>query len=433
MKQIFSLFGMLGLITIAVIFSNNRKLINFRTVFGAFLMQLSIGAFALYLPSGRILLESFSNLITNIISYGKVGMDFIFGGLVSNKMIEVFGGSGFIFAFRVLPVIVFFSALISVLYYLGIMQIFIKIFGGLIHKLLCTSRTESLSATANIFLGHTESPLVVKPYISTMTRSELFAVMCGGLSSVSGSVLLGYVQMGIPVEYLITASFMSAPGGLLFAKLLIPEDKKINNQIYKSEVDDKKKKYINIIDAAASGAISGIKLSLNVGATLLAFIALIALANDLLRTIGNLLFIPNLSLEWILGCLFSPIAFLIGIPWNEATIAGSFIGQKLVINEFVAYMKFSEFLKSNSEFIITGKEILSSHSKAIISFSLCGFANFASVAILIGSLGGIAPNRRQDVAKLSWKAILAGSLSNLMSANIAGFFLSIQESFYYLK
>lgn len=425
MQLIMSLLGMVVLIFIAIIFSSNRRAIKFRTVFGAFIIQMAMGAFVLYVPAGRRTLETVSDAVSSVIGYGQVGMDFIFGGLVSNKMFELFGGSGFIFALRVLPVIVFFSSLIAVLYYLGIMQFFIKMLGGLLQWILGTSRTESLSATANIFVGHTEAPLVVRPYIATMTNSELFAVMCGGLASVAGSVLAGYAQMGVPMEYLIAASFMAAPGGLLFAKLMVPETEKTHDAVNMVTVATGEERPVNIIDAAAAGASSGMQLALNVGAMLLAFVALIALLNGILAVIGGWIHIPGLSLDLILGWIFAPIAYLIGIPWHEATIAGSFIGQKLVVNEFVAYMNFGEYLKPDSEVIAAGKQVLSQHTKAIISFALCGFANLASVAILLGGLGGIAPNRRKDVARLGLKAVLAGSLSNLMSATIAGFFLSL--------
>ncbi|EMA3640741.1 TPA: NupC/NupG family nucleoside CNT transporter [Providencia stuartii] len=420
-----SLVGMAVLIGIAVLFSSNRRAIKLRTVGGAFLIQIVIGAFVLYVPAGRSVLQGMSDGVSKVISYGQDGMNFIFGGLVSDKMFELFGGGGFIFALRVLPIIVFFSSLIAVLYYLGIMQLVIKILGGGLQKVLGTSRTESLSATANIFVGQTEAPLVVRPYISTMTNSELFAVMCGGLASVAGSVLAGYAQMGVPMEYLIAASFMAAPGGLLFAKLLVPETEKAYDNVNATELIAEDERPANIIDAAASGAASGMQLALNVGAMLLAFIALIALINGILGGIGGWFDYPELSLELILGWLFAPIAYLIGVPWSEATIAGSFIGQKIVVNEFVAFMNFGEYMKADADVLAAGKQVLSDHTKAIISFALCGFANLSSVAILLGGLGGMAPNRRGDVARLGMKAVLAGTLSNLMSATIAGFFLTL--------
>ncbi|MGL5727880.1 MAG: NupC/NupG family nucleoside CNT transporter [Plesiomonas sp.] len=419
-----SLVGMAVLIGIAVLLSSNRKAIKLRTVGGAFAIQVCIGAFVLYVPAGRAVLLGMSEAVANVIAYGNEGINFLFSGLTSDKMFEVFGGGGFVFALRVLPVIVFFSSLIAVLYYLGIMQWVIKILGGGLHKALGTSRTESLSATANIFVGQTEAPLVVRPYISTMTKSELFAVMCGGLASVAGSVLAGYASMGVPLEYLIAASFMAAPGGLLFAKLIVPEteQERDTNEIDTANSEDKP---ANVIDAAAAGAASGMQLALNVGAMLLAFIGLIALINGIFAGVGGWFGYPQLSLELILGYLFSPLAFIIGVPWSEATVAGSFIGQKLIVNEFVAYLNFAPYLKPDAEVTAAGLQVLSVQTKAIISFALCGFANLSSVAILLGGLGSMAPSRRHDIARLGLLAVVAGTLSNLMSATIAGFFLAL--------
>ncbi|EKN3347540.1 NupC/NupG family nucleoside CNT transporter [Yersinia ruckeri] len=420
-----SLVGMAVLIFIAVLLSSNFRAINIRTVVGAFILQIGIGALVLYVPIGRRILGGMSEGVANVIAYGNEGISFIFGGLVSDKMFEVFGGGGFVFALRVLPVIVFFSSLIAVLYYLGIMQLVIRVLGGGLQKLLGTSRTESLSATANIFVGQTEAPLVVRPYISTMTQSELFAVMCGGLASVAGSVLAGYAQMGVPLEYLIAASFMAAPGGLLFAKLMVPETEKTHDHEDATKLIPEADRPANVIDAAASGAAAGMQLALNVGAMLLAFIALIALLNGMLGGIGGWFDYPQLSLELILGWVFSPIAFLIGVPWSEAMVAGSFIGQKVIVNEFVAFMNFGQYLQADDLVIAAGLPVLSDHTKAIISFALCGFANLSSVAILLGGLGSMAPNRRHDIARFGLKAVAAGTLSNLMSATIAGFFLAL--------
>ncbi|ENT8826397.1 NupC/NupG family nucleoside CNT transporter [Proteus mirabilis] len=425
MHLIMSLVGMATLILIAILFSSNRRAIKLRTVGGAFLIQIGLGAFVLYSESGRKVLLAISDAVKNVIDYGENGMSFLFAGLVSDKMFELFGNGGFVFALRVLPVIVFFSSLIAVLYYLGIMQFVIKILGGGLQKVLGTSRTESMSATANIFVGQTEAPLVVRPYIARMTTSELFAVMCGGLASVAGSVLAGYASMGVPLEYLITASFMAAPGGLLFAKLLVPETEIPDDQKDAFDNLSDEEKPANIIDAAASGASSGLQLALNVGAMLLAFVALIALINGILGGIGGWFGYEDFSLELILGWVFAPIAFLIGVPWSEATIAGSFIGQKLVINEFYAYSEFSKYLQDESQLAAAGLMALSEQTKVIISFALCGFANLSSVAVLLGGLGGMAPSRRKDVARLGMKAVLAGTLSNLMSATIAGFFFAL--------
>lgn len=425
MQLFMSLVGMVVLIAIAVLLSSNRRAIKLRTVLGAFIIQIGIGALVLYVPVGRRILGGMSEGVANVIAYGNEGISFIFGGLVSDKMFEVFGGGGFVFALRVLPVIVFFSSLIAVLYYLGIMQLVIKILGGGLQKLLGTSRTESLSATANIFVGQTEAPLVVRPYIATMTSSELFAVMCGGLASVAGSVLAGYAQMGVPLEYLIAASFMAAPGGLLFAKLMVPETESPHDKADAMQLIAEDDRPANVIDAAASGAASGMQLALNVGAMLLAFIALIALLNGILGGVGGWFDYPQLSLELILGWIFSPIAFLIGVPWHEAMVAGSFIGQKVIVNEFVAYMNFGAYLRPDDVVAAEGLMVLSQHTKAIISFALCGFANLSSVAILLGGLGSMAPNRRHEIARFGLKAVAAGTLSNLMSATIAGFFLAL--------
>ncbi|MDA5488772.1 NupC/NupG family nucleoside CNT transporter [Yersinia kristensenii] len=423
--MLMSLVGMAVLILIAVLLSSNFRAINIRTVVGAFILQVGIGALILYVPVGRRILGGMSEGVANVIAYGNNGISFMFGGLVSDKMFEVFGGGGFVFALRVLPVIVFFSSLIAVLYYIGVMQLVIKVLGGGLQKLLGTSRTESLSATANIFVGQTEAPLVVRPYIATMTQSELFAVMCGGLASVAGSVLAGYAQMGVPLEYLIAASFMAAPGGLLFAKLMVPETEKTHDNVDAATLIAEDDRPANIIDAAASGAASGLQLALNVGAMLLAFIALIALLNGILGGIGGWFDYPQLSLELILGWVFSPIAYLIGVPWSEAMVAGSFIGQKIIVNEFVAFMNFGQYLQAEELVRAAGLQVLSDHTKAIISFALCGFANLSSVAILLGGLGSMAPNRRHDIARFGLKAVAAGTLSNLMSATIAGFFLAL--------
>jgi CNT family concentrative nucleoside transporter len=418
--MLISFVGMFVLIGLAVLASTNRQSIRLRTVLGAFVIQLFFGAFVLYFPAGKSVLLAISTGVQRVIDYGNDGITFIFGGLNSDRMFELFDGSGFVFAVRVLPVIVFFSSLIAVLYHLGIMQWIINLMGGGLRRILQTSRAESLSATANIFVGQTEAPLVVRPYIQRMTQSELFAVMVGGLASVAGSVLAGYASLGVPLEYLIAASFMAAPGGLMFAKLIMPETEQPNEDLSATERDEQNdEKPVNVIDAAASGAASGLKLAMNVGAMLLAFVGLIALANGLLGGVGGWFGFPELTLEMILGYLFAPLAFIIGVPWSDALVAGSFIGQKLVVNEFVAYLNFAPYLSEAAPVIISEK------TKAIISFALCGFANLSSIAILLGGLGSLAPSRRSDIARFGLKAVLAATLSNLMSATIAGLFLSL--------
>ncbi|WP_372763193.1 NupC/NupG family nucleoside CNT transporter [Pseudoalteromonas sp.] len=406
MTTFMSLVGMVVLLSIAFVASTNRKAISFRTVGIAFVMQVVIGGFVLFFDAGKNALAAMSRGVSSVIGYANDGIGFLFGPLASQDTL------GFIFAIQVLPVIVFFSALVAVLYHLGIMDWIIKILGGALQKLLNTSRTESLSATANIFVGQTEAPLIVKPFIATMTKSELFAVMVGGLATVAGSVMAGYVIIGIELKYLIAASFMAAPGGFLMAKMIVPETETPKDNLADLDLDDDKP--VNVIDAAASGAASGMHLALNVGAMLLAFVALIALLNGLLGGIGGWFDYPTLTLQEILGYVFAPVAWLLGVPWHEAFIAGSFIGQKLVVNEFVAYLDFINY-----------RDTLSAHTQAIVTFALCGFANLSSIAILLGGLGGMAPSRRKDIARLGLRAVLAGSMANLMSAAIAGFFLSL--------
>ncbi|MCK8134143.1 NupC/NupG family nucleoside CNT transporter [Pseudoalteromonas sp. SCSIO 43095] len=406
MTTFMSLVGMLVLLGIAFAASTDRKAIKLRTVGIAFLMQVIIGGFVLFFEAGKNVLASMSRAVSSVIGYANDGIGFLFGPLASQDTL------GFIFAIQVLPVIVFFSALVAVLYHLGIMDWVIKILGGGLQKLLKTSRTESLSATANIFVGQTEAPLIVKPFIATMTKSELFAVMVGGLATVAGSVMAGYVIIGVDLKYLIAASFMAAPGGFLMAKMIVPETETPKDDLADIDLGDDKP--VNVIDAAASGAANGMHLALNVGAMLLAFVALIALLNGLLGGIGELFDYPTLTLQEILGYLFAPVAWLLGVPWNEAILAGSFIGQKLVVNEFVAYLDFINY-----------RDTLSAHTQAIVTFALCGFANLSSIAILLGGLGGMAPSRRKDIARLGLRAVLAGSMANLMSAAIAGFFLSL--------
>ncbi len=417
MQQILmALVGVAALILIAVIFSSDRKAIRLRTVGGAFALQAAIGAFVILTSSGAGILQTISNGVQAVIDSANAGIAFLFGGLVSDKMFEVFGGGGFVFAFKVLPIIIFFASLMAALYYMGVMQLVIKIFGGALQKMLGTSRTESMSAAANVFVGQTEAPLVVKPYIRKMTQSELFAVMSGGLASVAGAVLAGYASLGIDLNYLVAASFMAAPGGLLMAKLLVPETETPHDHTQDvTEEDEFKEDHpVNVIDAAALGASSGLMLAANVGGMLIAFIALIALINIIFGAVGGIFGYGDLTLQQILGYLFSPIAYLIGIPWEEAVKAGSFLGQKLVVNEFVAYIDF-----------VAVKESMSDHSQAIITVALCGFANLSSMAILLGGLGVMAPSRRPDIARLGLKAVMAGTLSNFMSATLVGLFLVI--------
>ncbi|MCT8987376.1 NupC/NupG family nucleoside CNT transporter [Shewanella phaeophyticola] len=419
MDILMSLVGVVTLLAIGFLLSNNKKAISVRTVGGALAIQAFFAGFVLYVPIGKDILKGVSDAVSSVISYAQSGISFLFGDLANFKV-------GFIFAINVLPVIVFFSSLIAVLYYLGIMQWIIRIIGGGLQKALGTSRTESMSATANIFVGKTEAPLVVRPFIATMTQSELFAIMVGGLASIAGSVLAGYAQMGVPIEYLVAASFMAAPGGLLMAKLMHPETETAINEM--DELPEDPDKPANVLDAAAGGASSGMSLALNVGAMLIAFVGLIAMINGIIGGVTGWFGLEGITLELILGYIFMPLAFLIGVPWNEALVAGSFIGQKIVVNEFVAYLNFAPYLKDVADggiLVEATQAVMTDRTKAIISFALCGFANLSSIAILLGGLGAMAPSRRHDLAKLGIRAVIAGSLANLMSATLAGLFLAI--------
>ncbi|MGA0290227.1 MAG: NupC/NupG family nucleoside CNT transporter [Pseudohongiellaceae bacterium] len=405
METLISLLGIGILFGLGILLSSGRHQINWRTVGFALLLQFALGGIALYFPLGVAVLEAISNAVSSVLNNAQDGIDFVFGSIGAFEM-------GFIFAFHVLPVIVFFSSLVSVLYHLGIMGWLIRMIGGALQRLLRTSKAESMSATANIFVGQTEAPLIVRPYITNMTRSELFAIMVGGMSTVAGSVLAGYVLLGVEIQYLLAASFMAAPGGFLMAKLLLPEAEKIasEEEEFTLEFDS----HVNVIDAAASGASSGMSLALNVGAMVLAFVGLIALVNTLLGSLGAMIGFADLSLQLLLGYAFQPLAFIVGIPWEETRLAGSLIGQKLVFNEFVAFVSFTDQMT-----------LMSDRSQAIVTFALCGFANFSSIGIVLGGIGMMAPNRRKDIAELGLRAVLAGFMANLMSAAIAGFFLSI--------
>jgi CNT family concentrative nucleoside transporter len=402
MNFLWGIFGIIVVLGIAFLLSSNKKAINLRTVAGGLAIQLIFAFLVLKWEAGKNALNWLTMKVNDVINYANQGINFLFGGLFTEE-----SGIAFVFAFQVLPVVIFFSSLISVLYYLKIMQFFIKILGGALSWLLGTRKAESMSAAANIFVGQTEAPLVVRPYIANMTKSELFAVMTGGLASVAGSVLIGYSLLGVPLEYLLAASFMAAPAGLILAKIMLPEtEKKEEPKEFDMEVDSDS---ANVIDAAAKGASVGLELALNIGAMLLAFIALVALINGLLGWVGGLFGFGGLTLETILGYIFSPLAFAIGVPWEEAVQAGNFIGQKLILNEFVAYSAFAPEIPN-----------LSDKTVAIISFALCGFANISSLGILLGGLGGLAPNRRQDIARLGLKAVAAGALASMLSAAIAG-------------
>lgn len=408
MKIIITLVGISALLGAAVLLSSNRRAINRRTVAIAFSLQVSIAALILYVPYGRDALSWIVIAVRSVIDYGDYGIRFVFGENTKDIL-------GFTIALNVLPVIVFFSALMSVLYYLGVMQKVISVLGGWLHKLLQTSQTESMSAVSNVFVGHTEAPLVVKPYLARMSDSELFAVMTGGCATIAGAVMAAYASMGIDLTYLITASFMAAPGGLLMAKIMMPETGKATGEFDAEALADEDRA-VNIFDAIGSGATTGLKLALNVGAMLLAFVSIIYLFNGILGLIGGFLGFEGLTLQFLLGKLFAPVAFLLGVPWSEAVVAGSLIGQKFVLNEFLAYLAFVDV-----------KDTLSSHTQVVVTFALCGFANLSSIAMLMGGLGSVVPARRKDIARFGLRAVIGGTLVNLMNAALAGIFFSLQS------
>ncbi|ENM5824885.1 NupC/NupG family nucleoside CNT transporter [Vibrio metoecus] len=402
MAILFGIIGVSVLILCAYLLSESRSAINWKTVSRALLLQIGFAALVLYFPWGQAALSSLSNGVSGLLSFADIGIRFLFGDLAD---------TGFIFAIRVLPIIIFFSALISALYYLGVMQKVIALIGGGIQRFLGTSKAESLVATGNIFLSQGESPLLVRPFLANMTRSELFAVMAGGMASVAGSVLGGYAGLGVELKYLIAASFMAAPGSLMMAKIIVPER---GTPIDQSQVALDKAQESNLIDALASGAMNGMKVAVAVGTMLIAFVSVIAMVNTGLENLGDLIGFSGVTLQALFGYLFAPLAWVIGIPSHEVLAAGSYIGQKVVMNEFVAFIDFVEH-----------KALLSEHSQVIITFALCGFANIGSIAIQLGSIGVIAPERRSEVANLGIKAVIAGTLANLMSACLAGLFIAL--------
>ena len=444
MRVVYSLLGIALILLVAFALSSNRRAIRLRVVAAAFALQAGFAAIVLYFPPGNAALQGAAKGVENLLGYAKAGIDFLFGPLASPEI----GGTSF--AIAALPVIIFFAALISILYYLGIMQFVIRWIGGALEKITGISKVESLTAAANIFVGQSESPLVIRPYLAALNQSQLFLVMTVGMAGVAGTILAAYASMGIRIDYLVAAAFMSAPGGILMAKLIMPDEPvrvepdpavraaieaEINEggpvagdpltnphsppdlgpaTIEPSLVEPDEERPANIIMAASQGAQTGVKLAVAVGAMVLAFVALVALANGILGGIGGWFGYPELSFQGIIGYAFAPVMWLLGAgSWTEALHAGSLFGTKLVLNEFVA-------------FIELGKDsVLSPHMVAVVTFALCGFANFSSIAIQMAVTGGLAPNQRPHIARLGLKALVAGSLANLLSAALAGLFLSL--------
>ncbi|AMH17700.1 NupC/NupG family nucleoside CNT transporter [Hafnia paralvei] len=411
-----SLFGIVILLLIAFVFSNNRKKISLRTVGAALLLQVILGAVMLYIPAGKWLVNSIAAGVNKVISYSDAGSSFIFGGLVGPKMNVLFDGAGFVFAFHVLPAIIFITSLISILYYIGVMGWVINILGYVFQKMMRVSKVEAFAAVTTIFLGQNELPAVLKPFISKMNRNELFTVICSGMASIAGSMLVGYAGLGVPIEYLLAASLMAIPGGILFARMLSPATEA--SQVEFSQMSFSDKRPASVIEAAASGAMLGLKIAVGVATVVMAFVALIALINGIVGGVGGLFGWSGVSLESLLGYIFSPLAYIMGVSWDNSALAGGLIGQKLAINEFVAYVNFSPYLKDAAG-------VLDPKTIAVISFALCGFANFGSIAVVVGAFSAVAPERASDIARLGLRALLAATLSNLMSATIAGLFIGL--------
>lgn len=403
MEKIISFVGLILMVGIAFLISNNKRKVSWKLVFIGIGMQLLFGVLILKWAPGRVAFNYMNDIVTAILNFTQQGTKFLFGSLLDT---EKFGS---IFALQVLPTIIFFSALMAILYHTGIMGKIISFLAVIMAKLLGTSGAESLSATANIFVGQTEAPLVIKPFIKTMTKSELLTIMTGGMATVAGGVMAGYVSMGVEAGHLIAASIMSAPASLIISKIMIPEtEEPVTKGDFKMEMDNID---ANIIDAAARGTSEGLALALNVGAMLLAFIALVAMVNAVVGLIGGLFGMDNLSLEWILGRVFAPLAYVMGVPWQDAFQAGNLLGQKVVINEFYAYANLSEMINAG---------VLEERTIIILTYALCGFANFSSIGIQVGGLGALAPERRKDLAKLGIRALIGGSLAAFMTATVAG-------------
>ena len=417
----FGLFGLAVLLGIAWLFSNNKRAVDWKLVATGVVLQILFAAFVLLTPWGAAIFDGLSKGFVKVLGFTAAGSSLIFGGLSDPAKI------GFVFAFQVLPTIIFFAALMGVLYHLGVMQWFVRGMAWAITKVMRVSGAETTSVCASIFIGQTEAPLTIRPYLSKMTQSELLTVMIGGMAHIAGGVLGAYVLMlggGDPVQqayyakHLLTASIMAAPATLVIAKILVPETgEPLTRGTVKMEVE---KTTTNVIDAAAGGASDGLRLALNVGAMLLAFTALIALLNWPIQAIGEATGIAAaigrpLDMGVILGWIMAPIAWVIGVPWQDAVTVGGLIGQKVVLNEFIAYSELGKILAGQVPGVA-----LSAQASLVAAYALCGFANFSSIAIQIGGIGGLAPERRHDLAKFGLTAVLGGSIATFMTATIAG-------------
>ena len=401
--------GMCVLLLIAYMFSTNREHVNPRIILSALFLQIGLAIFVLKVSFGQALLAGAANGVGLLISYADAGISLIFGQLSGDQF-------GTIFAIHVLPVIIFFSALTSVLYYLGFMQVIVRVLGRGLSVVMGTQPLESLNAAANIFLGQTEAPFVIRPYLRNISNEQLFAIMVSGMASVSGTILAAYALLGVQTEYLLAAAFMTAPGGLLMAKLMMPDNPKDVGKTTDTSFDlpDDEDRPSNVFVAAAQGAEDGVKLALSVGGMLIAFVALIALLNGMLGGFGNLFGWDDLSVQMLLGTVFAPLMSLLGIHSSEIDIAGRLVGEKLILNEFVAYISYGDIQAS-----------LSPKAQIMTTIALCGFANFSSIAIQIGTLGNLIPDKKDEIGRLGLRAVSAATLSNLMSATIAGIIFAV--------
>jgi concentrative nucleoside transporter, CNT family len=411
-KLLIGLAGIALILAIAVLLSSNRRAIRLRVVGAAFALQAGIATLVLYVPAGKAVIEAMARGVTNLLGYAQAGIDFIFGNLAKPEL------GGHSFALAALPVIIFFAALISILYYLRVMQFIVKWIGGGIQYVTGISKVESLGSAANIFVGQSEAPLVIRPYLAALTPSQLFCIMTVGMAGVAGTILAAYASMLGPqlLPYLLAASFMSAPGGILMAKIIMPDlpEDAGKEPFVEGDIPFGEERPANVIMAAAEGAQTGVKLAVAVGAMVLAFVALVALANGLLGGVGAWFGYPDLSFQGLIGQIFAPVMFLLNVPWDEAARAGGLFGTKVVLNEFVAFIDLG---KMQAE--------LSPHTVAIVTFALCGFANFSSIAIQMAVTGSLAPNQRATIARLGLRALAAGSLANLMSAALAGLLIPV--------
>ncbi len=406
MSKLIGIVGILVILGIAFAASSNRKAVSLRIVAAAFALQVLVAVFVLYTSWGSTAIDKMSTGVLAIIGFSGDGIEFVFGGLANTDNI------GFSFVVNVLPIIIFFSALMSVLYHLRIMEWVVKLVGGFLHRVIGTGAVESMNAAANVFVGQTEAPLVVRPYLKGLTEAQMFTVMVSGLASIAGTVLAAYSMLGAEMKYLLAAAFMAAPGGLLMAKIVMPDDEVVRSSERERFVMEKSE-HKNVILAAASGTTDGLRLAANIGAMLITFVALIALFNGLVGMVSGW-FGFELTLQKLLGWVFAPVMYLLSIPWAEAQAAGALFGEKVILNEFIAFSHLNDVLGDASQ-----------RTYAITTFALCGFANLSSIAILLGGLGVLVPEKRDLIGQLGLKAVLAASLSNLMSAALAGLLLTV--------